>query len=407
MPRSKKLKRIDQRPLRVMFLITSMPVGGAETLLVNLVRRLDSKRFEPQICCLKNPGPLGKLISEELPVHTNFISHKFDFAVVNRLRRLFLNQRIDALVTVGAGDKMFWGRLAARRAKLPVILSALHSTGWPDGVGRLNRMLTRFTDGFIAVAKQHGSFLIETEKFPADRVFVIPNGVDTDHFVFDGEYRKRLREELGIDAAMPVVTIVAALRPEKNHNLFLAAARRVLTKRHDAQFLVVGDGPLRETLEQTADRSGLAGNVRFLGSRSDIAAILSASDIFALTSKNEASPVSILESMSCGLPIVAPNIGSISELVINGKTGILFEGEDPEEIGDHWLSLLNDRDVCGKLGAMARAHVTQHSSLEMMAEGYSSLIETIYSSKNPGSTLPAIPTVSMEQQSSMPESPIA
>src|SRR5690606_7027487 len=143
----------DRGPLRVMFVITSMPVGGAETLLVNLMRRLDPARFLPELCCLKERGPLGEELAREFPVHSHLLNSKYDIHVWGRLTRLLRTGRIDAVVTVGAGDKMFWGRLAARRAKLPVILSAIHSTGWPDQINWLNRRLTRWTDAFIAVAE--------------------------------------------------------------------------------------------------------------------------------------------------------------------------------------------------------------------------------------------------------------
>src|SRR5262245_38735121 len=151
--------------LRLMFVHTFMPVGGAETLLVNLIRRLDRQRFAPEICCLKFPGPLGEVMAREVPVFSGLLRGKYDARVLPRLTRLLAKRRIDAVVTVGAGDRMFWGRLAARFAKVPVILTALHSTGWPDVVGRLNRLLTPITDGFIAVAETHGRYLREEERF--------------------------------------------------------------------------------------------------------------------------------------------------------------------------------------------------------------------------------------------------
>ena len=103
------------RPLNAMFLLTSMPIGGAETLLVNLARRFDPDRIQPLIGCMKGKDVLGKEIEGEFPVFENLINHKYDFAVAGRLRKLFKQQNIDALITVGAGDKMFWGRLGARR----------------------------------------------------------------------------------------------------------------------------------------------------------------------------------------------------------------------------------------------------------------------------------------------------
>ena len=109
-----------------MFVITSMPVGGAETLLVELVRRMDRGRFLPELCCLKYFDPLGEVLAEEIPAFTGLLAHKYDFAVLWRLTRLLRRRRIDAVVTVGTGgDKMFWGRLAGWLAGVPVICSAL------------------------------------------------------------------------------------------------------------------------------------------------------------------------------------------------------------------------------------------------------------------------------------------
>src|SRR5262249_44354196 len=154
---------------------------------------------------------------------------------------------------VGAGDKMFWGRLAARAAGVPVVLSALHSTGWPDGVGRLNRLLTPITDGFIAVAPSHGEFLAISLGIAKARVAVIPNGVDTERFApLPGG--SSARRELGIGPTDSVVGIVAALRPEKNHALFLEVARQVVKQLTNARFVVVGDGPCRREVEKQVDQ---------------------------------------------------------------------------------------------------------------------------------------------------------
>lgn len=375
------LTRPTGKPLRVMFLITSMPIGGAETLLVNLVRRMDRRICVPEIACLKEPGALGDEIAKDVPVHSGLISNKFDVGVVSRLRRLFIERRIDAVVTVGAGDKMFWGRLAARYARLPVILSALHSTGWPDGVGRLNRLLTGITDGFIAVARQHAEFLVEFEKFPQHKVFMIPNGIDTQRFVFDPQGRQRIRQELGIDQASAVVGIVAALRPEKNHELFLKVAREIRQRIPGANFVIVGDGPQRATLQSLTASLGLTAAVHFLGSRSDVPAVLSALDLFVLTSHNEASPVSILEAMACSRPVVAPNVGSISESLLHEQTGLLVQGHEVRQHAEAWLSILTDSRRQSGMTKAARQHVVENGSLDAMTRGYEELIRKIYLSK--------------------------
>ncbi|CAE7854680.1 unnamed protein product, partial [Symbiodinium microadriaticum] len=103
-------KRFQSRgPLKVMYMVTSMPVGGAETLLVNLIRRMDRSRFAPELCCMKELGPLGEEMQQEVPTFHNMLSSKYDLRVVPRLTQLFSIREIDAVVTVGAGDKMFWG----------------------------------------------------------------------------------------------------------------------------------------------------------------------------------------------------------------------------------------------------------------------------------------------------------
>ncbi len=239
----------DRGPLRVLFLTTSMPIGGAETLLVNLIRRLDRGHFTPLLACLKQAGPLGEELAGQIPVFHDLIHGKYDVGVVGRLRRLMVRERIDALVTVGAGDKMFWGRIAARSAGLPVVLCALHSTGWPDSIGRLNRLrlLTRWTDGFIGVAAAHGRHLAEKEGFGESKVRVIPNGVDVSRF-HPGVDGSAVRRELKLGPSTPVVGIVAALRPEKNHEMFLRAAARVRVRVSSARFLIVGDGEQRAKL---------------------------------------------------------------------------------------------------------------------------------------------------------------
>lgn len=370
------------RPLRTLFALTSMPVGGAETLLANLIDRLDRSRIEPEICCLKAPGPLGEQLAAQVPVHAHLIRHKYDFTVLPRLARLMKTRRIDALVTVGAGDKMFWGRLAAYFARTPVVASALHSTGWPDGLGRLNRWLTPLTDVFIAVAETHGDFLVQREGLPLDKVVVIPNGIDTDRFRPDATQRIRLRKALEIPVTQPVCTIVAALRPEKNHTRLLRVAAEVVAKQPDARFLLVGDGPERPALEALQARLALTENVCFLGCRHDIPQLLAASDLFLLTSDNEANPVSIMEAMSCGLPVVSTDVGSIHEMVEDSRNGFLVRVDDERQFASRVLQLISDDSVRRQMGTANRLKAVERGSLDIMVDGYQELLETTFARKS-------------------------
>jgi glycosyltransferase involved in cell wall biosynthesis len=388
------------KPLRVLFLLTSMPVGGAETLLVNLVRRLDRTRFAPEIVCLKEPGPLGEMLAAEMPVHHDLLACKYDVRILPRLWSLMRRPQADAVVTVGAGDKMFWGRLAAYLAGVPVVASALHSTGWPDGVGRLNRMLTQITDAFIGVADAHAVHLVENERFPAAKVNTIYNGVDCERFA--PQDATPIRSELGIAADAPVVGILAALRPEKNHELFLHGAAAIRQTLPAAQFIIVGDGPKRNELQTLAKNLKLADAVHFVGSRSDVPALLAACNVVALTSHNEASPVSILEALACGVPVVASNVGSVRETVVEGVTGRLFAPGDEGAFVGATVELLQNRQEARRLGEEGRRRVEARWSLEAMVRGYEELIERIFVSKQVAKLAPAQATDDDEGPSTLP-----
>lgn len=370
-----------QLPLRCLFVITSMPVGGAETLLVNLMRQMDSDRIRPEVVCLKDRGPLGDEISNEFPVHHDILGSKWDVRVLFRLIRLMKHRKIDAVITVGAGDKMFWGRLAGWLAGVPMVASALHSTGWPDGVGKLNRLLTSITDKFIAVADSHGRFLHEFEKFPQAKVEVIRNGIDCDRFKSDSTARELIRSELGLKQSDHVIGIVAALRPEKNHPLLIQCAARLRHRFPKAHWLIVGDGPERPALEALCVQLDVVDCVHFMGTRHDTPNILAAMDVFALCSLNEASPVSILEALATEVPVVATNVGSVSESVVDGETGFLVPSEDLDQFAEQVGELLGNAELRIQLGRAGRVRVIKNGSLESMVSGYEKLILDGYASK--------------------------
>lgn len=367
--------------IKTLFLLTSMPVGGAETLLVDLVRRMDRRRFSPEIACLKDLGELGEVMSSEVPTSCRYLTHKWDLRVLPRLASYLKQNQIDALVTVGAGDKMFWGRLAARIAGTPVVACALHSTGWPDGVGRMNRALTPITDAFIGVAEEHGRYLRDQEGFPTDKVHVIPNGVDTERFQADVTANSIVRQELSIPFDAPVCSIVAALRPEKNHDMFLHGAALIRQRFPDTRFLIVGDGPERDRLEKLKAQLKLSESVRFLGTRKDIPAILAASNVCALTSKMEANPVSILEALSTRVPVVATRVGSVPTTVIDGETGYLVTPGDEVAFADRVTHLLSHPSEAANMGRNGRDLVCKDWSVDSMVRGYENLILRIYKSK--------------------------
>jgi glycosyltransferase involved in cell wall biosynthesis len=302
--------------------------------------------------------------------------------VLWRLTQLMRQRKIDAVITVGTGgDKMFWGRLAGSLAGTPVICSALHSTGLPDHVEFSNRLLTPLTDAFIAVAEPHGRYLAEHEGCPAERVRVIPNGVDFERF-HPRPANVGLRQSLGIDPAAPVAAIVAALRPEKNHAMFLDGAAKVRERVPAAQFLIVGDGPERKKLEELAATLGVTNAVRFLGTRLDVPEILSLVDVVLLTSHAEANPICLLEAMASEKPVVATRVGSVIETVADGQNGFLVAPGDAEGMADRVVELFADPARAAAMGREGRKRAIAKWSIDGMVRGYENMIEDIYTAKS-------------------------
>ena len=179
-----------------------------------------------------------------------------------------------------------------------------------------------------------------------------------------------------------VLNCVAALREEKNHELFLNLCADVGHKIPSAHFLIVGEGVCRPQIEMLRERSAYRDRIHLTGNSHDISGALSAMDLFALTSRNEASPVSILEAMAVGLPVVAPRVGSIAQAVLAQKTGFLSEAGDRAGFQESWLRLLGDAHLREEFGTAGRNRVLQYGSLDTMTEGYTNLLESLWQRKS-------------------------
>jgi glycosyltransferase involved in cell wall biosynthesis len=242
-------------------------------------------------------------------------------------------------------------------------------------------MLTPVTDGFIAVADHHGVHLSKHERFPEDRVHIIRNGVDCERFSPSAEARVKLRAELGVDEETKLVGIVAALRSEKNHAMFVDVAKNVLAVRNDVHFVVVGDGPERPMIEALIAQYGIGEHLHLLGTRHDADKIVAGLDLFLLCSHNEASPVSILEALACEVPVVSTRVGSVAESVIDGETGFLVDVDNRAAMTARVQELLGDAAKSKKMGRKGRDLVLETGSLDAMVEGYTTLIEWIFANK--------------------------
>jgi len=213
----------------------------------------------------------------------------------------------------------------------------------------------------------------EHDRLPAARLALIYNGVDTRLFCPDLEARAHWRKELGLGEREPVIISVGRLAPEKDYGLLLEALAATRDLGPEAKLVLVGDGAERTTLQDEAAELGLQQRVRFVGRQRDVPGLLSAADLFALSSLSEGIPMALLEAMACGLPVVALRVGGTPELVEDGRSGLLVGGRKPEDLAEAISRILTERDTARAMGVAGQRRVAERFSLESMLEGYGAL----------------------------------
>lgn len=369
-----------REPMRLAVIVSTLAVGGAEQLLLDLLRNLDPAWFQPAVYFFKSPGPLGlDLLKLGLPCRTNLVRSRFDPGGVLRLARLLSASPADALLLINHRDTLLYGIPAARLARIPMVLNWVNETNRKYTHDRLTRILRRMlhlgVDKVVAAARGHREYLSSAERIPLRKITTIYNGVDPSRLASRLD-RQTARTRLGIESAGPVVSIVAALRPDKAHSVFLAAARMVLESLPEARFLVVGDGPERDRLMALSRNLEIGSRVHFLGVRRDLGDILRAVDVNTLSSNPEQETLSVaaLEAMFAGVPMVATDVGFMREIVIPGETGLLAAPGSPGDLAEKILLLLQDDALRGKLGDASKTLAREHFTVQAMVSGFESLL---------------------------------
>ncbi|WP_459938122.1 GT4 family glycosyltransferase PelF [Desulfonatronum parangueonense] len=233
---------------------------------------------------------------------------------------------------------------------------------------RLHR-ISRFCNAVTGVNKETSDFLVQKVKISKSKVHTIVNGIDLQKF----KNSSCNREQFGIAADDLVAGIVARLHPVKDHSMLLHAFRTVVDKLPKAKLLIVGDGAERENLEKQRDALGLEHNVKFLGTRSDIPNILSCIDLFVLASWKEGLPLSILEAMAAGKPVVATDVGGVPSVVNNSNSGIIVPHRNPEAMAEAILQMLFNKNNMERYGSAGRRYVEDNYSLDKSISKYASL----------------------------------
>ncbi|NQU12260.1 glycosyltransferase [bacterium] len=293
-------------------------------------------------------------------------------SAVVRLARLVRQERIQVVHTHNAAPH-FYGALGGRLAGARV-LHTEHGKNLGDErrSWRLNRWVAPLTDLTAAVSEKVAEEALTREGVPRHRLRLVPNGIPVERFQAPVD-RSALRRELGLTPSHLLVGTVGRLVPEKNYPLLIAAFARLAASGAAVHLVLVGDGRARADLERAVAARGLARRVSFLGTRSDIPALLGSFDAFVLSSDTEGMPMALLEAMAAGCPIVVTAVGGNAQLIGHDQQGLLVPPRDEPALATALARLLDEPATAGRLGQAARARVTEQYSVQQMTRAYEEL----------------------------------
>ena len=350
-------------PYRILYVIESLGCGGAEKRLVSDLKHIDQSRFSCVVCHLYPDETLkGELLKLKIPVYNLGLQNVYEAGkALIGLRALIRKHRIHLIHTQLFGADLY-GRLAggfSRRRVIATIQSTLYDRSLASFFSLKRKIADRttarfFCHRFIAVSHHVKKILEEELGIQSSKISVIHNSVETAAFAqppSDG--RETFLKTLKLRGKGPILLHVGRLIPEKGHRYLLTAMQKILDRFPDTVLLLAGDGPERGALEALCLSLGLEKNVFFLGNRSDVRELLHFSDLFLFPSLREGMPLALLEAMAAGKPCIASQIGSLKEVIEEGKTGILVPPRDAERLAEAACSLLRSPENSRRMGENA------------------------------------------------------
>ena len=362
-------------PARVLHLIWALHLGGAERQVLEIVRRLDRRRFDPVVGCLVRKGRWGEALEAEGVRVVDFAKRPgFDPTLLLRLARFLRRERF-AIVHTHAFTAATWGRLAAALAGRPCMVVHEHSAFSLDSPlhSLVDRALAPLTDRWVPVSEQLARDLARGLGLPVPRLVTVRNGLPLPEGAPPVD-RGAVRRELGADGFAKLVGTVGRLERRKGLEVLLEATQTLAGRRPDLGVVLVGEGPDREMLERQAGALGLGDRVLFAGRREDVPRVLAALDVFVLPSHSEGLSIALLEAGAASCPIVATDVGGNPEVIEDGRSGVLVPAGDPRALAEGLATVLDDPERARALGAAASRTVRERFSSDAMMKG----IEDLY-----------------------------
>jgi len=368
------------KKIKVLHIVPALTPGGAERMVVHIARGLDRTRFEVAIVSLwrRVGSDLEGLLDDSL-VEVVYLGKGwgFDGRMYPRLHRLLGDYQPDIVHT----------HLDVLRYACTCWLWLKHRSRWLHTVNNMAecevgpraRWLQRlaFESGVVPVAVSGEVAASLRRLYGIEQCQVIWNCIPTDLYANPRVPRPEWRAKEGFADDDLLIGCVARLHPQKNHALLLEAFARGPARQPKAHLVLVGEGPLRRALEERAQRLGVASQVRFVGVRADIPEVLAAMDMFALSSDYEGSPLSVVEAMAAGLPVVSTRAGGVAELVDDGREGLLVQPGDVEGLSGALAFLAEHAEARRSMGMAGATRARDSFDVFAMIRAYEALYETL------------------------------
>ena len=353
------------QPIRLAYVIKSMEVGGSQTHLMQVLRLLDRNRFDPVLYCLTGEGVLLDAVRAlGVPIYAPNAGASFKgLGLVSRvgaLARALRRGRIEIVHNYLLRANLV-GSIGARLARVPVVLCSKRGCHWRRGFELVGAKIgNALADSVMVNAAAVRDFVHGNEGCPREKMAVIPSGVDTDRF--RPLPPARFKARLGLPEEQLIVGVVTRMRVRKGVEEFIRAIGEVRQTRPDVHGVIVGEVSLDEALQGLVRSLGLERHLSLLGRRSDMPEVLSAFDVFVLSSHDEGMSNAILEAMAMEKPVIATDVGGTCEVVRHGHSGLLVPPKDP-----HALAVA----VSDVLAQPARAHEMGRLGRRIVVDGFS------------------------------------
>ena len=360
-----------------MHVIDSLGLGGAQSVLINLIRYADRSQFELEVATMSGHGVYwGRVKALDVPVRSLSFSRIVPFYVPSMIW-MCLTRRYDIVHTHLIGANAIAKPLAALcGVKIRINHDhcndkALDPKRW---VAIADKMSNRLSTHVIAVSRSTHDYLVEHEGIPPDRVTTIHNGIDLDQFRPCRGQRTAARQRMGLPADAFIVAGIGRLSYQKNFSLFIDVAAAVLAQRPTAYFVIAGTGPEEQHLRKRAARHGIEQRLRFLGYVGDMPEFYPALDALLLTSRYEGLPITILEAMASGTTIVASMLDGVAEIMRDGEDGALVPPSDLDGFVRRLCELIDHPDIATRRSAAALNKVRTGFSAQSVARA----VEAVY-----------------------------